>query len=207
MQLPRSVLPSQRYHPVSDYTYESHHEGVPLGRLPLSESNGNVQTHSLAAPSTLCYSQLSLSPPIHSIPTPPILPTQALTSSYGTSLRGERSLHRHVSLQELPIRNARVRKNPIYHHKSFADYRNKVMQKELDKEQPVWPDWLEDAFLDGTYIHSVLPLTEAIANPRPSAAIDPADGSKEILFEDYPIRPKHAHYRISMDLSLDTSSS
>lgn len=44
--------------------------------------------------------------------------------------------------------NQRGRKNPIYHHKNFADYRNKVMQKELDKEQPVWPDWLEDAFLD-----------------------------------------------------------
>lgn len=47
--------------------------------------------------------------------------------------------------------HARGRKNPIYQHKNFADYRNKVMQKELDKEQPVWPDWLEDAFLDGTY--------------------------------------------------------
>jgi transcriptional enhancer factor len=48
--------------------------------------------------------------------------------------------------------NPRGRKNPIYHHKNFADYRNKVMQKELDKECPVWPDWLEDAFLDGVYI-------------------------------------------------------
>lgn len=152
MQLPRPVLPSQRYSPASDYTYETHHEGVPTTRLPLSESTGNVQLHSLAAPAGLCYSQLGLSPPIHSIPTPPILPTQALTSSYGTSLRGERSLHRHVSLQDLPMGNQRGRKNPIYHHKNFADYRNKVMQKELDKEQPVWPDWLEDAFLDGMYV-------------------------------------------------------
>ncbi|KAI1179085.1 hypothetical protein F4777DRAFT_16693 [Nemania sp. FL0916] len=149
MQLPRSVLPSQRYSSASEYPYEGHHEVVPSSRLPLSESNGNVQTHSVTAPGALCYSQLSLSPPIHSIPTPPILPTQALTSSYGTSLRGQRSLHRHVSLQDLPMGNPRGnRKNPIYHHKNFADYRNKVMQKELDKEQPVWPDWLEDAFLD-----------------------------------------------------------
>ncbi|KAJ8109512.1 hypothetical protein ONZ43_g6115 [Nemania bipapillata] len=148
MQLPRPVLPSQRYSPTSDYQYENHHDGVPTSRLPLSESTGNVQPHSFAGPGALCYGQLSVSPPIHSIPTPPILPTQALTSSYGTSLRGERSLQRHVSLQDLPMSNTRGRKNPIYHHKNFADYRNKVMQKELDKEQPVWPDWLEDAFLD-----------------------------------------------------------
>ncbi|KAI1155876.1 hypothetical protein F4825DRAFT_447116 [Nemania diffusa] len=149
MQLPRPVLASQRYSQASDYQYDNHHEGVvTTGRLPLSESTGNVQTHSFAGPAGLCYSQLSVSPPIHSIPTPPILPTQTLASSYGTSLRGERSLHRHVSLQDLPMGNSRGRKNPIYHHKNFADYRNKVMQKELDKEQPVWPDWLEDAFLD-----------------------------------------------------------
>ncbi|KAI0107733.1 hypothetical protein GGR51DRAFT_140130 [Nemania sp. FL0031] len=148
MQLPRPVLPSQRYSPASDYAYENHHEGVPTNRLPLSESTGNVQPHTLAGASAMCYNQLSVSPPIHSIPTPPILPTQALTSSYGTSLRGDRSFHRHVSLQDLPMGNSRGRKNPIYHHKNFADYRNKVMQKELDKEQPVWPDWLEDAFLD-----------------------------------------------------------
>ncbi|KAJ2996617.1 hypothetical protein NUW58_g914 [Xylaria curta] len=148
MQLPRPVLPSQRYSPASDYTYENHHEGVATTRQPLSESTGNLQPHSLAASAALCYGQLSLSPPIHSIPTPPILPTQALTSSYGTSLRSERSLHRNVSLHNLQMGNPRGRKNPIYHHKNFADYRNKVMQKELDKEQPVWPDWLEDAFLD-----------------------------------------------------------
>ncbi|KAI0444357.1 hypothetical protein F4803DRAFT_511666 [Xylaria telfairii] len=148
MQLPRPVLPSQRYSPVSDFVYEGHHEGVATARQPLSESTGNIQPHSLATSTAGCYSQLSLSPPIHSIPTPPILPTQALTSSYGTSLRGERSLHRNVSLHELSMGNSRGRKNPIYHHKNFADYRNKVMQKELDKEQPVWSDWLEDAFLD-----------------------------------------------------------
>ncbi|KAI2638505.1 hypothetical protein GGS21DRAFT_443650 [Xylaria nigripes] len=148
MQLPRSVLPSQKYSPVSEYAYESHHEAVASARQPLSESNGNVQPHGLAVSTALCYNQLSLSPPIHSIPAPSILPTQTLTSIYGTSLRGERSLHRHVSLQELPMGNQRGRRNPIYHHKNFADYRNKVMQKELDKEKPVWPDWLEDAFLD-----------------------------------------------------------
>ncbi|CAJ2499994.1 Uu.00g028470.m01.CDS01 [Anthostomella pinea] len=148
MQLPRPVLPSQRYSPACDYAYDTHHELVPSTRTPLGESTGNVQPHSLAT-SAFCYtSPLSLSPPIHTIPTPPILPTQALTSSYGTSLRVGRSLHRNVSLQESPMGYSRGSKNPIYAYKHFADYRNKVMQKELEKENPTWPLWLEDAFLD-----------------------------------------------------------
>ncbi|KAI0383521.1 hypothetical protein F5Y04DRAFT_27176 [Hypomontagnella monticulosa] len=145
MEHPRPVLPSQRYSPASDYAYEAEHEVMPMTRQPLGESTGNVQPHSLAA---LALCNHSLSPPIHPIPTPPIVPTQALTSSYGTSLRGPRSLHRDVSLRESPMGYPRGSKNPIYAYKHFADYRNKVMQKELEKEQPIWPLWLEDAFLD-----------------------------------------------------------
>ncbi|KAI0895578.1 hypothetical protein F4806DRAFT_88036 [Annulohypoxylon nitens] len=145
MEHPRPVLPSQRYSPASDYAYETEHEVMPITRTPLGESTGNIQAHNLAA---LALCNHSLSPPIHSIPTPPIVPTQALTSSYGTSLRGGRSLHRDVSLRESPMGYPRGSKNPIYAYKHFADYRNKVMQKELEKEQPIWPLWLEDAFLD-----------------------------------------------------------
>lgn len=151
MEHPRSVLPSQRYSPASDYAYETDHEVMPLTRRPLGESTGNVQPHNLAA---LALCNHSLSPPIRPIPTPPIVPTQALPSTYGTSLRGGRSLHRDVSLRESPMGYPRGSKNPIYAYKHFADYRNKVMQKELEKEQPIWPLWLEDAFLDGKrYIH------------------------------------------------------
>ncbi|KAI1414856.1 hypothetical protein F5Y13DRAFT_187546 [Hypoxylon sp. FL1857] len=145
MEQPRPVLPSQRYSPTSDYAYETDHEVMPMTRQPLGESTGNVQPHNLAA---LALCNHSLSPPIHPIPTPPIVPTQALTSSYGTSLRGGRSLHRDVSLRVSPMGYPRGSKNPIYAYKHFADYRNKVMQKELEKEQPIWPLWLEDAFLD-----------------------------------------------------------
>ncbi|KAI2616031.1 hypothetical protein GGR54DRAFT_246939 [Hypoxylon sp. NC1633] len=145
MEHPRPVLPSQRYSPASDYTYETDHEVMPMTRRPLGESTGNVQPHNLAA---LAMCNHSLSPPIHPIPTPPIVPTQALTSTYGTSIRGGRSLHRDVSLRESPMGYPRGSKNPIYAYKHFADYRNKVMQKELEKEQPIWPLWLEDAFLD-----------------------------------------------------------
>ncbi|KAI1772622.1 hypothetical protein F4818DRAFT_134028 [Hypoxylon cercidicola] len=145
MEHPRPVLPSQRYSPASDYAYETDHEVMPLTRRPLGESTGNVQPHNLAA---LALCNHSLSPPIRPIPTPPIVPTQALPSSYGTSLRGGHSLHRDVSLRESPMGYPRGSKNPIYAYKHFADYRNKVMQKELEKEQPIWPLWLEDAFLD-----------------------------------------------------------
>ncbi|KAI0392762.1 hypothetical protein F5Y17DRAFT_477272 [Xylariaceae sp. FL0594] len=147
MQLPRSVLPSQRYSPASDYTYDenNHHEAVSATRQPLNESTGNIQPQGLTT--ALWCNQSSLSPPIHSIPTP-ILPTQTLASSYGTSLRGEGHFYRNVHFHDLAMGGQRGRRNPIYQHKNFADYRNKVMQKELDKEQTVWPDWLEDAFLD-----------------------------------------------------------
>ncbi|KAI1082036.1 hypothetical protein F5B20DRAFT_588148 [Whalleya microplaca] len=145
MEHPRPVLPSQRFSPTSDYTYETDDEILPMTRQPLGESTGNVQAHSLAA---LALCNHSLSPPIHPIPTPPIVPTQALTSSYGTSLRSGRSLQRDVSLRESPMGYPRGNKNPIYAYKHFAEYRNKVMQKELEKEQPIWPLWLEDAFLD-----------------------------------------------------------
>ncbi|KAI0178557.1 hypothetical protein GGR52DRAFT_578838 [Hypoxylon sp. FL1284] len=144
-QHPGPVLPSQRYSPASEYAFEGDHEVMPLTRRPLGESTGNVQPHNLAA---LALCNHSLSPPIRPIPTPPIVPTQALPSSYGTSLRGGRSLHRDVSLRESPMGYPRGSKNPIYAYKHFADYRNKVMQKELEKEQPIWPLWLEDAFLD-----------------------------------------------------------
>ncbi|KAI1384046.1 uncharacterized protein F4822DRAFT_59409 [Hypoxylon trugodes] len=145
MEHPRPILSSQRYSPASDYAYETKHEVMPMTRQPLGESTGNVQPHNLA---TLALCNHSLSPPLHPIPTPPIVPTQALTSSYGTSLRGGRSLHRDVSLRDSPMGYPRGSKNPIYAYKHFADYRNKVMQKELEKEQPIWPLWLEDAFLD-----------------------------------------------------------
>jgi transcriptional enhancer factor len=43
-------------------------------------------------------------------------------------------------------------RNPIYAWKHFADYRSKVTQKESENEEPPWPLYLEDAFLDGEYI-------------------------------------------------------
>ena len=154
METRRPVLPSQRFSPPGDNDYHpydttTHSDVIPSTRQPLGESTGNVQAHNLAALALCQQGSLSLSPPVHSIPTPPILPTQTLPSTYGTSFRSGRSLQRDASLRDSPMGYPRGSRNPIYAHKNFADYRNKVMQKELEKEEPVWPLWLEDAFLDG----------------------------------------------------------
>ncbi|KAI1862858.1 uncharacterized protein JN550_010005 [Neoarthrinium moseri] len=44
--------------------------------------------------------------------------------------------------------HSRGGRNPIYSWKHFADYRSKVTQKESENEDPTWPLYLEDAFLD-----------------------------------------------------------
>lgn len=151
MQLPLRGISSQRYSPAEDYTYDHQHEVIQnTTRRPLGESTGNAQPQSLAALALCHQSQLSLSPPaLHSIPTPPILPTQAITSTYATSFRNQRSFHRNVSLQDTPMAHSRGGRNPIYSWKHFADYRAKVKQKESENGDATWPLYLEDAFLDG----------------------------------------------------------
>ncbi|ORY54806.1 uncharacterized protein BCR38DRAFT_415140 [Pseudomassariella vexata] len=146
MEHPRRVLANQRYSPEGDYTYDHHNELIQATRQPLHESNGNAQPHNVAA-LALYHGQLGLSPPLHSTPTPPILPGQ-VTSTYGTSLGRGRSFHRDLSLRESPMGHPRGGRNPIYSWKHFADYRMKMTQKESENEEPTWPLYLEDAFLD-----------------------------------------------------------
>ncbi|KAI0126457.1 hypothetical protein BJ170DRAFT_406587 [Xylariales sp. AK1849] len=145
MQVPGRGAPSQRYSPVGDYTYDHHHDVIQNTRRPLGELTGNTQPHNFAA---LAGCHRTLSSPLHSIPTPPILASQAITSTYGTSFRNQRSFHRDVSLRESPMAHSRGGRNPIYSWKHFADYRTKVTQKESENEGPTWPLYLEDAFLD-----------------------------------------------------------
>lgn len=142
-------------------------------RRPLGESTGNAQSHGLNHHG-LCQSRMDLTPPLQSIPTPPILPTQSLTSTYGTSLRSHRALQRDVSQRESPMGYPRGSRNPFYAQKQFADYRSKVMQRELEKENPVWPLYLEDIFWDGEYAEreharenqSLTPLAAMILVPQ-----------------------------------------
>jgi transcriptional enhancer factor len=157
MQLPLRGHPPTRYSPEGDYSYDHLNELLQESRRPLAESTGNAQAHK-PGPLSLCQtSHLSLSPPLHPIPTPPILPTQSIASTYGTSFRTHRTLQRDVSLRESPMAHSSRGRNPIYSKKFFADYRAKVEQKSAEKEEPKWPMCLEDSFLDGKnpHIHSL----------------------------------------------------
>ncbi|KAK8074796.1 Conidiophore development regulator abaA [Apiospora hydei] len=113
------------------------------------ESTGNAQPQNIAALALCHQGPLALTPPVQHIPTPPILPTQSVTSAYGTSLRARRSFHRDVSLRDSSMAHSRGGRNPIYAWKHFHDYRTKVAQKEREGDDPKWPMYLEDAFLDG----------------------------------------------------------
>lgn len=157
MPLSRRGIQAERYStPNEDYPYD-HQEVTQNIRQPLGESAGNAQPQALANLG-FCH-QLSLSPPLHTITTPPIVPTQATTSTYGTGFRNHRSFYRNVSLRDTPMAHPKC-KNPIYSWKHFADYRNKVTQKESENEDPTWPVYLEDAFLDGECLDRAIAINE-----------------------------------------------
>ncbi|ROW18424.1 hypothetical protein VPNG_00466 [Cytospora leucostoma] len=78
-------------------------------------------------------------------PIPPILPTQSLHGgSAAAAAAGSSALRlrrHHLSVQR---QSRHSLKNPIYLSNEFCQYR----MKQKDKEKQVWPDVLEDAFLD-----------------------------------------------------------
>ncbi|KUI58666.1 Regulatory protein abaA [Cytospora mali] len=141
--------------------------GQPYGnaREPLQESTGNAQHQyphgqrplpslssttscSPALSSTLSSSSLGPLAPIPA-PIPPILPTQSLGSTHhgggsgaaGAGTSALRLRRHHLSMQR---QSRHSLKNPIYLSNEFCQYR----MKQKDKEKQVWPDVLEDAFLD-----------------------------------------------------------
>ncbi|KAK8122393.1 Conidiophore development regulator abaA [Apiospora sp. TS-2023a] len=129
MEHRRPALPPQRYSSSGDYAFDNHHEIIQPSRTPLGESTGNAQPQNIAALALCHQGPLALSPPVQHVPTPPILPTQSVTSAYGTSLRARRSFHRDVSLRDSSMAHSRGGRNPIYAWKHFHDYRTKVAQK------------------------------------------------------------------------------
>ncbi|KAI3555907.1 hypothetical protein CABS01_09297 [Colletotrichum abscissum] len=147
MEHPRPVLPSQRYSPSPVYSYDSR-RCTPTGRQPLRESTGNVQSagsHLGSLASSCRNSPLGLfSPSLTSIPTPPIVPSQA-----GSTYRSSNSLRRPDALHM--ARRARHDINPIYYAPEFRPYRDKQDQKDPNEKQ-IWPRVLEDAFLDSLLI-------------------------------------------------------
>ncbi|TEA22500.1 Conidiophore development regulator abaA [Colletotrichum sidae] len=147
MEHPRPVLPSQRYSPSPVYSYDSR-RCTPTGRQPLRESTGNVQpgSHLGSLASSCRNSPLSLfSPSLTSMPTPPVVPSQA-----GSTYRGVGSTLRRPD-NSLLARRGRHDINPIYYASEFRPYRDKQDQKDPNEKQ-IWPRVLEDAFLDSLLI-------------------------------------------------------
>ena len=163
MDQPQAVLPFQCYRSLDDYTAPfDHHSGEAQDRrTPLSESSGNAQPYHIAALALCQNSQLNLRPSNpHSIPTPPLFHIQGTISSYGTSLRNKRTLHREVPVTDHQLFCITHDLNPLYEWPHFSQYRKRVTQKQLENKQAPWPDWAENAFLMGmsdslTFISSV----------------------------------------------------
>jgi hypothetical protein len=151
-QLRLSILPSQCYSS-SDYMLESSHGNATV-RQPLQESSGNAQQGepdrimpSYARRARMKTRQSrSHFPMAPSILTPPIVPTQALGSTYGSPV-----FTRLQEGHEAYLRQQQNRRmiNPICLYPGFQNYRRK--QDEKVKKDQIWPRLFEDAFLDGKF--------------------------------------------------------
>lgn len=142
---PRPVLSSQRYSPGSEYVDTrrgSYHSAQPhSGRLPLRESNGNVQAHAYNGVVS-CYQQQPaiISPPLQ--PNFPVVPSQSFDCLYRMSEPRQQSRQ---------TRRNKHGPNPLYFWPAFSQYRNRQASKDNQKDKGgVWRrDELEDAFVDG----------------------------------------------------------
>ncbi|KAH8883886.1 hypothetical protein GQ53DRAFT_811274 [Thozetella sp. PMI_491] len=147
----RAPTPQHSYHQVESTTAR-HGHGIPngVGRQPLQESTGNAQHNIFAAlrssyaPRLDALSSLSsavtssMAAVSNTIPTPPVVPTQALGSSYAMSLQHQRNR------PQLAQRRRKRGINPICLSPQYQNYRNRQQNKEDQK----WPDSLEEPFLD-----------------------------------------------------------
>lgn len=132
--------------PLQESTGNAQHQ-FPHGQRPLP-SLSSATSCSQALSNTLSSSSLG---PLAPIPAsiPPILPTQSLGSTHhggsaaaAAGMSALRLRRHHLSMQR---QSRHSLKNPIYLSNEFCQYR----MKQKDKEKQVWPDVLEDAFLDG----------------------------------------------------------
>ncbi|ROV99377.1 hypothetical protein VSDG_03853 [Cytospora chrysosperma] len=131
--------------PLQESTGNAQHQ-FPHGQRPLP-SLSSTTSCSQALSNTLSSSSLG---PLAPIPAsiPPILPTQSLGSTHhggsaaaAAGMSALRLRRHHLSMQR---QSRHSLKNPIYLSNEFCQYR----MKQKDKEKQVWPDVLEDAFLD-----------------------------------------------------------
>lgn len=154
--------------PLQESTGNAQHQ-YPHGQRPLPSLSSTVSC-SPGLSNTLSSSSLGPLAPIPA-PIPPILPTQSLHGGSAAAAAGSSALilrRHHLSVQR---QSRHSLKNPIYLSNEFCQYR----MKQKDKEKQVWPDVLEDAFLDG--------------ESEPISALHSSDSG---LLADKPIRQRTA---------------
>ncbi|CZT47060.1 uncharacterized protein RSE6_07585 [Rhynchosporium secalis] len=130
MDYRRRILPT-------DYTLHlplDNPSEVSRTRQPLSDSAGNAQHHSLASAGLYHDSK---GHHMYSIPT---VPSQPHRQSVGQTLEVRRQGTRRQ-------RQLRFNRNPIVECAQYQAYRNR-QNREGSDEDKIWPDVLEDAFLD-----------------------------------------------------------
>ncbi|KAK3396403.1 putative regulatory protein abaA [Sordaria brevicollis] len=153
-----TTLASQCYPPSSDFMLDHRHV-LSAPRPPLRESTGNAQYNhyqqqheeqqrrqqqqqqqqqlGALVRSTFTHHQLS-------IPSPPVIPTQSLSSAFGSP-----EFLRHQQRQQMQLQRRQRGINPIYLSPQFLSYREKQAKKSKEeKADQIWPEVLEDAFLD-----------------------------------------------------------
>lgn len=77
------------------------------------------------------------------------LPTQDYAIHAGPTARRSPPLQEHL---QAPSRAPS--RNPLYEWRHFSSYRAKFTRKQVQGEDPIWPTYLEDAFLDGEWLSS-----------------------------------------------------
>ena len=203
LQLP--ILPSQ-CHSSSNYVAESS-DGHATVRQPLQESAGNAQHGEMQRDLDRLLSnqarraQIDVrrssnhSPITPSILTPPIVPTQALGSTYGPPVftRLQEPHESHLQLQQRRRRRADI--NPLCLYPGFQNDRRK--QDEMDhKPDQKWPQVLEDAFLEGKRRGVARKMQQGKTLTGSSPPDHPSHREEQVRRQADPPRPQHAHHGV-----------
>lgn len=133
----RHILPS-------DYTLQlplDSHSGLSKARQPLADSAGNAQHHILASVGLYHDSKGHQPRAERSMYSTPTVPSQPHRQSVGQTLE----LRRQGTRRQ---RQLRFNRNPIVESSQYQAYRAR-QNREGSDEDKIWPEVLEDAFLDG----------------------------------------------------------
>lgn len=150
------VLASQCHSRGEDIGLDSRH-GTSGSREPLKESTGNAQHHSnLTHPLVQRFDQQQHVYPIPPLSTPALYLGPALDFNFGDaqyarSLLQQAQFQQHQQQHQQQLTQGgrkRLRMNPFWQSPEFQAYRKRQAERD-DKGNQIWPECLEEAFLDG----------------------------------------------------------